>query len=194
MSNRQVKLVPGGGWRGKPSGLGNPTSSPTAPFLSITYLSGIFDEMKRAVPGVRGLSFVDDIGWWADGKDDDAVTAKLSKAAAASIDWAASNGVAFDHGKTVAPTPSRSTKRRRAGLLGVWLDSQLTLKNHHATRLKEGRKAMARLRRLAGQMGLSPTNCRKVMTACIRSCGGRATRLGVPPVGRTCGLRTGSST
>jgi len=53
--------------------------------------------------------------------------------------------------------------------LGVWLDSQLTLKEHHATRMKNSRKAMTRLRRLTGQMGLSPANCRKVMTACIQS-------------------------
>jgi len=51
----------------------------------------------------------------------------------------------------------------------VWLDSQLTLRDHHATRLKQGQKAMTRLRRLTGQMGLSPANCRKVMTACIQS-------------------------
>ena len=51
----------------------------------------------------------------------------------------------------------------------MWLDSQLTLRDHHATRLKQGQKAMTRLRRLTGQMGLSPANCRKVMTACIQS-------------------------
>jgi len=34
--------------------------------------------------------------------------------------------------------------------LGVWLDSQLTLKEHHAIRPKDGKKAMAKLRRLAG--------------------------------------------
>jgi hypothetical protein len=49
------------------------------------------------------------------------------------------------------------------------LDSQLTLKEHHAIRLKEGRKAMGRLRWLTGQIGLSPVNCRKVMTACAQS-------------------------
>jgi len=53
--------------------------------------------------------------------------------------------------------------------LGVWLDSQLALKEHHAIRLKEGKKAMERPRRLTGQMGLSPVNCRKVMTACMQS-------------------------
>jgi hypothetical protein len=49
------------------------------------------------------------------------------------------------------------------------LDSQLTLKSHHAIRLKEGKKALGRLPRLTGQMGLAPVNCRKVMTACIQS-------------------------
>jgi len=35
------------------------------PILFITYLSGIFD---KVVPGIRGLSFADDmIGWWAEG-------------------------------------------------------------------------------------------------------------------------------
>jgi len=53
--------------------------------------------------------------------------------------------------------------------LGVWLDSQLKLRNHHAVRMKEGSKAMTRLQRLTGQMGLSPVNCRKVMTACVQS-------------------------
>jgi len=52
--------------------------------------------------------------------------------------------------------------------LGVWLDSQLTLRDHHAIQLRDGKKAMARLRRLTGQTGLSPANCRKVMTACVR--------------------------
>ena len=50
----------------------------------------------------------------------------------------------------------------------MWLDSQLTLERH-AVRMKNGRKAMLRLRRLTGQMGLSPANCRKVMTACVQS-------------------------
>ena len=36
-------------------------------------------------------------------------------------------------------------------------------------RLKNGRNALTRLRRLSGQLGLSPANCRKVMTACIQS-------------------------
>lgn len=80
------------------------------------------------------------------------------------IEWAAGNGVAFDHGKTEATlfhrkriTPIATIKigantvpfsKEEAWWLGMWLDSQLTLKDHCATRLREGKKAMARLRRL----------------------------------------------
>ena len=96
--------------------------------------------------------------------------------------------MAFDHGKTEAAIFWRNRKKgseakakvkvgdnevpfnkEATRWLGVWLDSQLTLKEHHATRLKNGRNALTRLRRLTGQLGLSPANCRKVMTACIQS-------------------------
>jgi len=35
--------------------------------------------------------------------------------------------------------------------------------------MKKGRKALARRKRLAGQMGLTSDNCRKVMTTCVQS-------------------------
>jgi hypothetical protein len=113
------------------------------------------------------------------------VVAKLAEAAAASLDWAKDNGVAFEHGKTEAALFRKSRAAPKATIrvgtndisfntaaprwLGAWLDSQLTLKEHHAFRLKEGKKALGRLRRLTGQMGLAPVNGRKVMTACIQS-------------------------
>jgi hypothetical protein len=161
---------------------GIPQGSPAAPILFVTNLAGIFDEVERAVPGIQGLSFADDIAWGAKGKDEEEVATKLVEAAAASLDWARDNGVAFDHGKTEAALFRRKrtapTATIRVGTndipfntdatrwLGVWLDSQLTLKEHHAIRLKEGRKALGRLCRLTGQMGLVPANCRKVMTHC----------------------------
>jgi len=102
------------------------------------------------------------------------------------MDWAAQNGVAFDHRKTEAAIFKRGRKtdseaavtvgnntvplnKEATRRLGIWLDSQLTLKEHHARRMKDGRNALTRLRRLAGQLGLSPANCTKVMTACIQS-------------------------
>jgi hypothetical protein len=141
--------------------------------------------VERAVPGIKGSSFADDIAWWTKGKDQKEVAAKLAEAAAASLDWAKHNGVAFDHGKMEAALFRKSraalTATIRVGTndipfnttatrwLGVWLDSQFTLKEHHAMGLKEGKKALGRLRRLTGQMGLAPINCRKVITACIQS-------------------------
>jgi hypothetical protein len=47
--------------------------------------------------------------------------------------------------------------------------STIKQKKNHAIRLKEGKKAMGRLRRLAGHVGLLPVNCRKVLRACIQS-------------------------
>ena len=94
MTDRQVKLVlDGEAGEANPMDTGIPRGSPAAPILFVTYLSGIFDEAERAVPGIRRLSFVDDIGWPAGGKGDEA---------AAFINWATSNGVAFDNGKTEA--------------------------------------------------------------------------------------------
>jgi len=105
------------------------------------------------------------------------VAAKLSKAATAATGWAARDGVAFHLGKTEVAiflkkrTTSKVTvevgeskdpfNKEATRWLGVWLDSRLTLKEHHAVRMKSGRKAMMQLRKLAAQMGLGPANCRK---------------------------------
>jgi len=178
MSDCQVKLVlDGKTGEASPVNTGIPQGSQAAPILFVIYLSGIFDVVESAVPSVHGLSFVDDIGWWVAGTNNKEVAAKLS---AATLEWAAGNGVAFDHGKTEAPLfqwkKRTGTARVTVGSnsipfnkeatrwLGIWLDSQLTLKDHHAIRLRDGKKAMARLHQLTGQMGLLP-----VMMAFIQS-------------------------
>jgi len=104
MSDRRVKLVLDGETGDEnPVDTGVPQGSPAAPILFATYLSGIFDEVeKRTAAGVSGLSFVDDIGWWAEGNNAEEVAGKLSLAAAAAIEWAGKNGVEFDHGKMEA--------------------------------------------------------------------------------------------
>ena len=53
--------------------------------------------------------------------------------------------------------------------LGVWLDSHLTLKEHHNVRLKKARVAQTRLRRLTGQIELSPESCRRVQAAWVQA-------------------------
>jgi len=64
MSDRQVKLaLDGEVGEANPVDTGIPQGSPAAPIPSVVYLSGIFEEVEMVVPGIRGLSFVDDIGW-----------------------------------------------------------------------------------------------------------------------------------
>jgi len=98
--------------------------------------------------------------------DDEAVAAKLPEAAAVSIDWAARNAVAFgrpreDRGGDLPEgkgAPAAAVKvgantlpfsKEATRWLGAWLDSQLTLNDHHTIRLKSVKNAIARLRRLA---------------------------------------------
>ena len=64
MTGRNVKLVLDcEAGEVSPIDTGIPQGSPVAPILFATYLSGIFDEVERAVLDVQGLSFADDIGW-----------------------------------------------------------------------------------------------------------------------------------
>jgi len=111
--------------------------------------------------------------------------------ATASIEWVAENGVVFDYGKmeavlfyekqsaprvTVAVgTNNDQFNKEVTRWLGIWLDAQLCLKEHHAIRMNEGKKALMRLWWLTRQMGFTLANCRKVMTVCVQS----ATMFGV---------------
>jgi hypothetical protein len=163
---------------------GIPQDSPAVPILFITYLSGIFEEVERRCEGVKALSFMDDISWWAEGKTEEEVAAKLSQTSEVACEWASKNGVAFDHGKREAILFSRKRKVPMATVrlgereipfskeatrwLGIWLGPQLTLRNQQKLMMKKGRNAQARLRRLAGQTGLTSGNCRKVMSACVQ--------------------------
>jgi len=59
-------------------------------------------------------------------------------------------------------TQSTYFNKQATWRLGAWLDSQLTLKEHHDIRIEKARNVQNRLRRLAGQVGPSPENCRRI--------------------------------
>ena len=50
--------------------------------------------------------------------------------------------------------------------LGIWIDSKMTLKEHHSARMKKARKAMHRIRHLTGRLGMCLDVCRR---ACIQA-------------------------
>jgi len=127
---------------------GIPQGSPVSPILFTVYLSGLFGYVEERVPGVKALSFVGDVAWTTEGETEDGISETLEQAAAAAQEWAEANAVTFDTQKTEAILLSRRRKRRTAATprgiqvaghtvhfnaqatrwLGVWLDSQLTLK------------------------------------------------------------------
>ena len=89
---------------------GIPQGLPVAPILFITYLSGIFEEVEKRVPGVKALSFADDILWWAEGKNEKEVAEKLAEASKTAVSWGEENGIVFDYGKSEAVLFSRRRK------------------------------------------------------------------------------------
>jgi len=134
---------------------------------------------------VQGLSFVDDVAWWTDGKSEKETAEALGKVAEAALGWAGRNGVKFDHAKTEAMflskrrrKPSESVRvgdhdipfnRHATRWLGVWIDSKMTLKEYHSARMKKARRAMGCIRRLTGKMGLCPAACKKALVACVQA-------------------------
>jgi len=102
MSDRKVRLVLEGR-EGKEHEVetGVPQGSPVAPILFTTYLSGIFDQAEAACPGVQGLSFVDDLAWWTDGKSEKEVVEALGRATTAALAWSRENGATFPLRSTI---------------------------------------------------------------------------------------------
>jgi hypothetical protein len=119
----------------------------------------------------------------AEEKDDQEVAVKLPEFAAPALEWAADNGVAFDHGKTgaayfhrkrSAPAATNKVGDRTVPLnkkamrwLGVWLDSQLTLKEHHAIQSKAGKERHEPTSPAHRADGPITGNCPKAMMACV---------------------------
>jgi len=115
------------------------------------------------------------------------VAEALGRAAGVAQDWAGVNGVTFHQAKTEAMFLSKRrrkpTESVRVGVhevpfnqhatrwLGVWIDSKMTLKEHHSARMKKVRRAMQCIRRLSGQMVLCPGACERALVACVQASG-----------------------
>jgi hypothetical protein len=161
--------------------------SPVSPILFAIYMSELFDYVEERMENrVRAISFVDDIAWWTSAKDTAGVQRQLAEAAAYALEWAHNNAVTFDTEKTEAIWLSRKRKiwqtnhsvqvgsamvnfnKSATKWLGVWIDSALSFRQHQHAMLKNARNAQARLRRLAGKMGLVPDSVRRTQVACVQ--------------------------
>jgi len=73
-SDRKVRLVLNG-QEGNDHEVetGIPQGSPVSPILFTAYLSGHFGHVEKRVPGVKALSFVEDVAWTTEGDTEDAL-------------------------------------------------------------------------------------------------------------------------
>lgn len=162
MSNRRALLViDGHAGDEAPISSGLPQGSPVSPILFVLYVRLLATAIEDAVPGVRGLSFMDDQGLITAARSVQEACETLQRAAEVAIDWGLENGVRFDPEKTEAAffCRHRSDRYRRSlrqaeiriegfkakimpetvRWLGVVLDRQLTLQSHYATCLQKAR-------------------------------------------------------
>lgn len=174
-----------------PINSGVPQGSPVSPILFVIYISGVFQAIETAVPGVRALSFADDIGLIALGSSVDLVCRQLQQAGEAAISWGQTNTVQFDAEKTEATLFTRKqgwalrdqVRRARISIgghqisfnqeathwLGIWLDTGLTLKTHYQTCLRKARMTEARVQALCQQQGLAPGLVRKIQVTAVQA-------------------------
>jgi len=147
---------------------GIPQGSPVSPIFT-AYLSGLFGYVEERDPGVKALSFVNDVAWTTEGDNEDGISQTLERG----LGVGGGQRGHLRHGKNGSNPPKQTEETQEpdgppprgiqvAGCtvhfnaqatrwLGVWLDSQLTLKEHHENRMKKARNAQNRLRRLAGR-------------------------------------------
>ena len=169
---------------------GVPQGSPVSPIIFAIDTAALLKWVETGVHGVEGLSFVDDLGWVATGKDVNQVVRKLEACAAESIEWASRRDLQFNTGKTEAAlfTHRRGHKKHlRPKLtakikvgdgffqfnkeatwwLGVWMDAHLTFKEHHNCCMKKARAAEDQLRVLTRMHGIVPERVWAVHVACV---------------------------
>ena len=168
---------------------GLPQGSAVSPILFAIYIAEVHEFVESRVPGVRALSFVDDVTWLAVGEDVGLLVRTLERCARWSERWAKDNAVEFETSKTEAILFSRKRKhwkkraeaRIRVGehtikfskeatrWLGIWLDSSLKLTTHRQKCINRARAAERRLRSLVGKFGTPPATARTLQTAIIQS-------------------------
>jgi hypothetical protein len=76
---------------------------------------------------------------------------------------------ASKEGIQVAPGIMKSFNSHATRWLGVWIDSHLSLKEHHNKMMSKAYHAEARVRSLRGKFGLSPENVRKIQVAAVQA-------------------------
>lgn len=169
---------------------GLPQGSPASPILFNalmadlgTYVDDMIDKNTLC------LSFLDDIGWIVEGNTVEEIATILERCGRLSIEWGKRRGVIFEEDKseTLLLTRKRQFQPQQAivkvgdvGIplqktklsvrwLGVLLDSELRLNNHHEAWITKARKRQAQIRRLCHNQGLPAYSAANLQRAIVQS-------------------------
>jgi len=191
LSDRTVEMViEGNVLQSHPVEAGIPQGSPVSQILFTIYTTGLLKWVdKRVQP--EGLSFVDDLGWIATGKDVNQVVRKPKAFVVESFKWESRRDLLFDTAKmepalfthrTGHKNHHRSKLTAKIGVgdgcvwfnkestrwLGVWMDAPLTFKEHHNRCMKKDLASVPRQHVRTTMHRIVPERVRAVQTACVQ--------------------------
>lgn len=189
MSDRTVQMVGDKEQAPLDATSGLPQGSPIPPLLFALYMGGVHEYMDQQLPGVTGLSFVDDITWIASGRSVREISEQLSRASRLAIRWGQTNAATFEIRKTEAILLSRSRRhwrdkinegvrvgdqtipynRRATRWLGIWIDSRLSFRENTIVSAARVKKAETRLASFVRRNGVPPLSARHLQEVIIGS-------------------------
>lgn len=81
---------------------GIPQGSPVSPILFLIYISEVFEAVKKNVPEITSLLFMDNLGFLASGNFIQEIATTLEKMGKIVIKWGLANVVTYDIAKMEA--------------------------------------------------------------------------------------------
>ena len=82
--------------------------------LFLIYVSGMFFELEKKLPGITCVLFVDDLGFLTSSYSISIVEKLLEKAGKITLEWGANNSVTYDMNKTEAVLFSKACHQKVA--------------------------------------------------------------------------------
>ena len=91
---------------------GIPQGSPVSPILFLIYISEVFEQVEKKLPGIVSMSFIDDLGFIASEVSAKEIAKTLEKVRKIVLKWGEKNAMTYDTVKTELVLFSRACQQR----------------------------------------------------------------------------------